>query len=116
MSWGSHSREWAHAGPRVARARGLCASRGCPGDPPRGVSEANDAEGGEGAASARPRTGDRTRAFVSSVLLLALRGSEDIAEEEFGGDGAESARHRTHGGSDRGHALDVDIADDPLRP
>jgi len=25
----------------VARASGLCASRGCPGDPPRGMSEAN---------------------------------------------------------------------------
>ena len=46
---------------RVARVSGLCASRGCPGTPPRGVSEANDAKGGEGAASARPRTRDRTR-------------------------------------------------------
>ncbi len=39
----------------------LCANRGCPGDPPCGVSEANDAEGGEGAVSARPRARDRTR-------------------------------------------------------
>ena len=46
---------------RVAPVSGVCASRGCPGDPPRGMSEANDAVGGEGAASARPRTGDRTR-------------------------------------------------------
>src|SRR5207253_10651683 len=46
---------------RVAPVRGVCASRGCPGDPPRGVSGANDAKGGEGAASAHPRTGDRTR-------------------------------------------------------
>src|SRR5439155_2347535 len=41
---------------RVAPVSGVCASRGCPGDPPRGMSEANDAVGGEGAASARPRT------------------------------------------------------------
>src|SRR5207302_9268382 len=47
--------------PRVAAASGLCTSRGCPGDPPRGVSEANDAVGGEGAVSARSRAGDRTR-------------------------------------------------------
>src|SRR6267378_3893514 len=47
--------------PRVARARGLCANRGCPGHPPRGVSAANDAKGGEGAVSARPRARDRTR-------------------------------------------------------
>src|SRR5438094_10480795 len=40
---------------RVARASGLCANRGCPGDPPRGVSAANDAKGGEGAVSARPQ-------------------------------------------------------------
>src|SRR6266550_6154042 len=46
---------------RVAPVSGVCASRGCPGDPPRGMSAANDAQGGEGAASARPRTGDRTR-------------------------------------------------------
>src|SRR5437867_254443 len=39
----------------AARARGLCTSRGFPGAPPRGVSGANDAHGGEGAASARPR-------------------------------------------------------------
>jgi len=40
---------------RVARASGLCTSRGFPGDPPRGVSGANDAKGGEGAARARPQ-------------------------------------------------------------
>ena len=33
---------------RVAPVSGVCASRGCPGDPPRGMSEANDADGGEG--------------------------------------------------------------------
>ena len=47
-------------GRRVARGSGVCASRGCPGDPPRGVSEANDAEGGEGAASATPPANRRT--------------------------------------------------------
>jgi hypothetical protein len=47
--------------PRVAPVSGVCASRGCPGAPPRGMSEAKAAQGGEGAASARPRTGDRTR-------------------------------------------------------
>ena len=72
---------------RVARVSGLCASRGCPGTPPRGVSEANDAKGGEGAASARPKgqgplrakpAGDRTRAANPSThhpdtILAALR-------------------------------------------
>ena len=53
--------EGRHGASRVTPASGLCASRGCPGDPPRGVSEANDALGGEGAASAQPRAGDRTR-------------------------------------------------------
>src|SRR5207248_11605099 len=48
-------------GVRGARVGGWCGSRGCPGTPPGGVSEANDAKGGEGAASARPRTRDRTR-------------------------------------------------------
>jgi len=53
---------------RVAPVSGVCASRGCPGDPPCGMSEANDAIGGEGAASARPRTGDRTRCAWSPVI------------------------------------------------
>src|SRR6267378_3550509 len=47
--------------PRVAPVSGACASRGCPGDPPGGGGEETDGEGGEGAASARLRTGDRTR-------------------------------------------------------
>ena len=41
--------EWVVREPRVPR------------DPATRVSEANDAKGGEGAASARPRTRDRTR-------------------------------------------------------
>src|SRR5207253_3315382 len=62
---------------RVARARGLCANRGFPGHPPRGVSEANDAIGGEGAVSARPRARDRTRA----ALFLRLGQREGVAHE-----------------------------------
>src|SRR5438309_10282720 len=57
----AHKRNPQSVARRVAPVSGVCASRGCPGDPPRGMSEANDAVGGEGAASARPRTGDRTR-------------------------------------------------------
>ena len=58
---------------RVAPVSGVCASRGCPGDPPRGMSAANAAQGGEGAASARPRTGDRTRATLSYGRALGER-------------------------------------------
>src|SRR5438132_3326082 len=62
--------------PRVAPASGLCARRGCPGDPPRVASGASDAGGGEGAASARPRAAspsgapapwDRTRGSSNAV-------------------------------------------------
>ena len=61
MSWEVVIDGKARGASRVAPVSGVCASRGCPGDPPRGMSGANDAIGGEGAASARPRTGDRTR-------------------------------------------------------
>src|SRR5205823_7348988 len=43
-----------HEAPRVAPASGLCASRGSPGPATR-MSEANEQDAGEGAASTRPR-------------------------------------------------------------
>ena len=48
-----------------------------PGHRPRGVSGANDAKGREGAASARPRAGDRTRGAFWLAALFASRGAPD---------------------------------------
>ena len=57
---------------RVAPARGLCASRGCPGVPTRGIREANAAKAGRVRRAHDPEPGTGPAALTKHVMPLQL--------------------------------------------